>query len=182
MCSTAKPPFNIVLVEPEIPRQYCQALRPTDSILLVDPLVSADDKHLKRAGLDYWYVHIVYWDNLEAFCAQDENRLFLVKVQDVTEALPAWVFLFSVRKPRGFPQRSLHSIMISAFPFPCPIRMSEASTWPWLPALSYLKHYVSRAEIAPNIYFSLPSGGNVIILINNHRKSIHFNSDFPVNE
>ncbi|MCK9295825.1 MAG: tRNA (cytidine(34)-2'-O)-methyltransferase [Desulfobulbaceae bacterium] len=85
MCSKAKPPFNIVLVEPEIPPNTGSIARlcgATDSILhLVRPLgFSTDDKHLKRAGLDYWqYVQIVYWDNLEAFLrAQDENRLFFL--------------------------------------------------------------------------------------------------------
>lgn len=85
MRSIIKPPFNIVLVEPEIPpntgtiARLCGA---TDSILhLVKPLgFSTDDKHLKRAGLDYWqFVQIVYWDNLDTFLqAQDENRLFFL--------------------------------------------------------------------------------------------------------
>ncbi len=75
-------PFNIVLVEPEIPpntgtiARLCGA---TDSVLhLVRPLgFSTDDRYLKRAGLDYWgFVSIVYWDSLEAFLeAQDEERL-----------------------------------------------------------------------------------------------------------
>ncbi|MEW6519641.1 MAG: tRNA (cytidine(34)-2'-O)-methyltransferase [Thermodesulfobacteriota bacterium] len=80
-----RPPFNIVLVEPEIPPNTGSIARlcgATDSILhLVRPLgFSTDDKHLKRAGLDYWqFVQIVYWDNLEAFLqAQDENRLFFL--------------------------------------------------------------------------------------------------------
>ncbi|MBU0910339.1 MAG: tRNA (cytidine(34)-2'-O)-methyltransferase [Proteobacteria bacterium] len=85
MRSTATPPFNIVLVEPEIPPNTGSIARlcgATDSILhLVRPLgFSTDDKHLKRAGLDYWqYVKIVYWDNLDDFLqAQDENRLFFL--------------------------------------------------------------------------------------------------------
>lgn len=76
-------PFNIVLVEPEIPpntgtiARLCGA---TDTVLhLVKPLgFSTDDKHLKRAGLDYWkYVKIVYWENIDTFLnAQDENKLY----------------------------------------------------------------------------------------------------------
>ncbi len=79
------PQFNIVLIEPEIPpntgsiARLCAA---TDSILhLVKPLgFSTDDKHLKRAGLDYWaHVEIVYWQNItEFFAAQDSARLFLL--------------------------------------------------------------------------------------------------------
>ena len=82
-------PFNIVLVEPEIPpntgtiARLCGA---TDSVLhLVRPLgFSTDDKYLKRAGLDYWkFVNIVYWDSFDAFLeAQDEGQLhfFTTKV------------------------------------------------------------------------------------------------------
>ena len=77
------PPFNIVLVEPEIPpntgtiARLCGA---TDTVLhLVKPLgFNTDDKHLKRAGLDYWeYVKIIYWESLDAFlAAQDERQLY----------------------------------------------------------------------------------------------------------
>lgn len=68
-------PFNIVLVEPEIPPNTGSIARlcgATDSVLhLVKPLgFSTDDKQLKRAGLDYWqHVKIVYWDNFEEFLA-----------------------------------------------------------------------------------------------------------------
>jgi tRNA (cytidine/uridine-2'-O-)-methyltransferase len=82
-----QPPFHIVLVEPEIPPNTGSIARlcgATDTVLhLVRPLgISTDDKQLKRAGLDYWeHVQIVYWENLEAFlAAQDERRLhFLSK-------------------------------------------------------------------------------------------------------
>jgi tRNA (cytidine/uridine-2'-O-)-methyltransferase len=80
---STSPPFNIVLVEPEIPpntgtiARLCGA---TDTVLhLVKPLgFSTDDKHLKRAGLDYWdYVKIVYWDNFDVFLsAQDERKIY----------------------------------------------------------------------------------------------------------
>ena len=76
-------PFNVVLVEPEIPPNTGTTARlcgATDTVLhLIKPLgFSIDDKHLKRAGLDYWqYVKIVYWENLDAFLkAQDERKLF----------------------------------------------------------------------------------------------------------
>ncbi|MBI4792564.1 MAG: tRNA (cytidine(34)-2'-O)-methyltransferase [Deltaproteobacteria bacterium] len=79
------PPFNIVLVEPEIPPNTGSIARlcgATDTILhLVRPLgFSTDDKHLKRAGLDYWqFVKIVYWDNLDRFLEeQDERKLFFL--------------------------------------------------------------------------------------------------------
>ncbi len=63
--------FNIVLVEPEIPQNTGNIVRTcaaTGSTLhLVKPLgFSVDDKHLKRAGLDYWHlVDIRYYDSFE---------------------------------------------------------------------------------------------------------------------
>ncbi len=85
MATLKAPFFNVVLVEPEIPPNTGSIARlcgATDSILhLVHPLgFSTDDKHLKRAGLDYWkYVQIVHWDNFESFLqAQDERRLFFL--------------------------------------------------------------------------------------------------------
>jgi tRNA (cytidine/uridine-2'-O-)-methyltransferase len=67
------PYFNVVLVEPEIPPNTGSIARlcgATDCVLhLIKPLgFSTDDKHLKRAGLDYWkFVQIVYWDDLRQF-------------------------------------------------------------------------------------------------------------------
>ncbi|MDA8163484.1 MAG: tRNA (cytidine(34)-2'-O)-methyltransferase [Desulfobacteraceae bacterium] len=80
-------PFHVVLVEPEIPpntgtiSRLCGA---TDSVLhLVKPLgFNTDDRHLKRAGLDYWrFVRIVYWDSFWEFLqANDTGRMhFLSK-------------------------------------------------------------------------------------------------------
>jgi len=76
-------PFNIVLIEPEIPpntgniARLCGATR---SILhLVGKLgFSTDDKTLKRAGLDYWKeVEIRYWKNFaELKQAVPEGRFF----------------------------------------------------------------------------------------------------------
>ena len=63
--------MNIVLVEPEIPQNAGNIARTcavTGSILhLVRPLgFEVSDKHLKRAGLDYWnYLDITYYDSIE---------------------------------------------------------------------------------------------------------------------
>ncbi len=76
-------PFNIVLVEPEIPPNTGSIARlcgATNTVLhLVHPLgFSTDDKHLKRAGLDYWrYVNIEHWKSFQDFLAeQRETDLF----------------------------------------------------------------------------------------------------------
>lgn len=77
--------FHIVLVEPEIPPNTGSIARlcgATNSVLhLVRPLgFLTDDKHLKRAGLDYWkFVDIRYWDSFDVFLeAQDETKLYFL--------------------------------------------------------------------------------------------------------
>ncbi|MBE7057858.1 MAG: tRNA (uridine(34)/cytosine(34)/5-carboxymethylaminomethyluridine(34)-2'-O)-methyltransferase TrmL [Ruminococcaceae bacterium] len=63
--------INIVLVEPEIPQNTGNIVRTCGGIgahlHLVKPLgFEVTDKHLKRAGLDYWHmVDITYYDNFK---------------------------------------------------------------------------------------------------------------------
>jgi tRNA (cytidine/uridine-2'-O-)-methyltransferase len=108
-------PLNIVLVEPEIPPNTGSIARlcgATNSELhLVHPLgFSTEDKHLKRAGLDYWkYVSIHHWDNFESFlAAQDELKLFFftTKVKsNYTEAVfrPGDFLIFG-KETKGLPE------------------------------------------------------------------------------
>lgn len=69
--------FNIVLCEPEIPQNTGNIARTcaaTGSRLhLIRPLgFEINDKHLKRAGLDYWHLlDITYYDNVEDFFAKN---------------------------------------------------------------------------------------------------------------
>lgn len=64
--------LNIVLVEPEIPPNTGNVSRLCAGIDAKLHLVgklgfSTDDRHLKRAGLDYWkYVQVHYHESLEA--------------------------------------------------------------------------------------------------------------------
>lgn len=80
--------LNVVLVEPEIPPNTGNIARlcvATDSNLhLVHPLgFKTDERHLKRAGLDYWpHVRLFHHESLDAF---------LKKIE------PEKIFLFSVR-------------------------------------------------------------------------------------
>ena len=63
--------LNIVMVEPEIPQNAGNVARTCAvtgaKLHLVRPLgFEASDKHLKRAGLDYWqYLDISYYDSIE---------------------------------------------------------------------------------------------------------------------
>lgn len=74
--------LNIVLVEPEIPHNTGNIARTcalTNTVLhLVRPLgFSVDDKHLKRAGLDYWHlVKIYYYDSFDELVEKYPNSRF----------------------------------------------------------------------------------------------------------
>ena len=65
--------LNIVLVEPEIPQNTGNIARTcavTGARLhIVKPMgFTPTDKHLKRAGLDYWnYLDLTYYENLDDF-------------------------------------------------------------------------------------------------------------------
>ncbi len=65
--------LNIVLIEPEIPANTGNVARTCAAtgarLHLVKPFgFSLDDKHLKRAGLDYWHLlDITYYDSINDF-------------------------------------------------------------------------------------------------------------------
>lgn len=77
---------HIVLFEPLIPANTGNIARTcaaTNTILdLIKPLgFSTDDKHLKRAGLDYWSkVRIYYHNNLDEFLSSmsSHSKMFLI--------------------------------------------------------------------------------------------------------
>ena len=80
--------LNIVLVQPEIPQNTGNIARTcaaTGSRLhLVRPLgFAVTDKHLKRAGLDYWTdVEVVFHDGLEEFLQlHGQERLWLASTK-----------------------------------------------------------------------------------------------------
>jgi tRNA (cytidine/uridine-2'-O-)-methyltransferase len=77
--------FNIVLVEPEIPPNTGNVIRLAANtgcrLHLIEPLgFSMDDKHMRRAGLDYHeYAELTRHASWQAFIAQekpDTARLF----------------------------------------------------------------------------------------------------------
>ena len=74
--------FHIVMVEPEIPQNTGNVARTCSvtgsSLHLIRPLgFSVDDKHLKRAGLDYWYtLDISYFDSLDQLQALHPDARF----------------------------------------------------------------------------------------------------------
>ncbi len=112
---TTSQAFNIVLVEPEIPPNTGSIARlcgATNTVLhLVHPLgFSTDDKHLKRAGLDYWqHVAIHHWPSLDAFlAAQNELQLFFfttkVAKRYTTAHFKPGCFLIFGKETKGLPK------------------------------------------------------------------------------
>ena len=96
---------HIVLFEPLIPANTGNIARTcaaTNSYLhLIKPLgFETDDKHLRRAGLDYWAkVRIVYHDSLDDFMAtvKDPQHLYL------TDTHADHYFLFG-KETTGLPE------------------------------------------------------------------------------
>ena len=74
--------LNIVLVEPEIPQNTGNIARSCAatgaSLHLVKPLgFSLDDKHLKRAGLDYWdLLDVCYYDSIDELLEKNDDSKF----------------------------------------------------------------------------------------------------------
>lgn len=74
--------LNIVMVEPEIPQNTGNVARTCAAtgarLHLVGKMgFTPDDKKLKRAGLDYWYLlDITYYDSLEEFFEKNKGGNF----------------------------------------------------------------------------------------------------------
>ena len=112
--------LNIVLVEPEIPQNTGNIARTcaaTGSRLhLIKPLgFEITDRHLKRAGLDYWYLlDVRIYENLEDFFSKNEvrqMRLFSTKApRTYTElAYEDEVYLFFGKETKGLPEDFLYA-------------------------------------------------------------------------
>ena len=79
--------LNVVLFQPEIPQNTGNIARTCGAVgarlHLIKPLgFSVRDRHLKRAGLDYWHlIEIAYYDSLEEFLKKhgDKNLNFITK-------------------------------------------------------------------------------------------------------
>ncbi|TNJ44539.1 tRNA (cytidine(34)-2'-O)-methyltransferase [Tamlana fucoidanivorans] len=78
-------PFNIVLIEPEIPNNTGNigrlALATGSHLHIVKPTgFEINDSKLKRAGLDYWqHLSVFYYENVQDFFAthKDKTMVFL---------------------------------------------------------------------------------------------------------
>ena len=118
-----EPPFEVVLVSPEIPPNTGNVARLcacTGSRLhLVAPLgFSLSDKDLRRAGLDYWsHVHVRTWGSFEELetaldlqgAGRDRLHLFTGRgrVTHVEARLRPGALLVFGRESRGLPEALL---------------------------------------------------------------------------
>ena len=111
-------PFNIVLIEPEIPpntgniARLCAA---TGTVLhLVGKLgFSIDDRYLKRAGLDYWeFVTLKQWADLTALQKSDpKGRFFYLSTKVARSYLKAGFkrgdYIVFGKETKGLPEELL---------------------------------------------------------------------------
>lgn len=112
--------LNIVLVEPQIPQNTGNISRTcavTGARLhLVRPLgFEVSDKHLKRAGLDYWdKLDITYYDGLDDFFEKNPEGNFYYfttkgrKVHSDVE-YPDNAYLVFGREDKGLPEELLYN-------------------------------------------------------------------------
>ena len=110
--------LNIVLIEPEIPQNTGNISRTCAAtgarLHLVKPFgFEINDKHLKRAGLDYWqYLDITYYENQAEFFEKNKDGKFfffttkaLHRHSDVS--YPDKAFLVFGKETKGLPEELL---------------------------------------------------------------------------
>jgi len=110
--------LNVVLVEPEIPQNTGNIARTCaatgSSLHLVKPLgFSIDDKHVKRAGLDYWsLLDLHIYENLNDFFKKNDiNKCYFATTkgkQSYTDfAFEDGIFLLFGKETAGLPKELL---------------------------------------------------------------------------
>ena len=110
--------INIVLLEPEIAAntgnigRSCVA---TGSVLhLIRPLgFRTSDKHIKRAGMDYWaQLDVRYYDNFDDFVAKNNDPVIFMTSSKVTKSYadvtyPPGAFIMFGSEGGGIPESIL---------------------------------------------------------------------------
>lgn len=111
--------LNIVMVEPEIPQNTGNVARTCAAtgarLHLVGPMgFTPDDKKLKRAGLDYWYLlDITYYDSLDEFFEKNAGGSFFyfsTKAQHRHSDIryPDNAYLVFGKETAGLPEKLLY--------------------------------------------------------------------------
>ena len=110
--------LNIVLVEPEIPQNTGNIARTCAAtgarLHIVKPMgFSIDDKKLKRAGLDYWYLlDLTYYENLDDFFEKNKGGNFYLFTTKARKAhsdvdYPDKAYLIFGKETKGLPEELL---------------------------------------------------------------------------
>lgn len=111
--------LNIVLVEPQIPQNTGNISRTCAvtgiALHLIKPYgFEISDKHLKRAGLDYWDKLDIYeYDNLDSFLKNNEGNFYFFTTKgrktysDEKYSENENVFLIFGREDKGLPEKLL---------------------------------------------------------------------------
>lgn len=114
--------FNIVLAEPEIPANTGNISRTCAvtgaSLHLIKPLgFDISDKHLKRAGLDYWqYLDIHIYENMDEFFEKNRGGRFFFCTTKAKKAYTEHIyrdgdfFIFG-KETKGLPEELLSENM-----------------------------------------------------------------------
>lgn len=111
--------LNIVLVEPQIPQNTGNIARTCAAtgarLHIVKPMgFEIDDKKLKRAGLDYWYLlDITYYENINDFFernADGEFFYFTTKGKNIYSDIkyPDNAYIVFGREDAGLDETLLH--------------------------------------------------------------------------
>ena len=110
--------LNIVLAEPQIPQNTGNIARTcavTGARLhIIKPMgFTVTDKHLKRAGLDYWhYLDLTYYEGFEDFFARNDGPYFFFTTKaencyaDVS--YPDKSYIIFGREDAGLPEELLY--------------------------------------------------------------------------
>ena len=126
---------NIVMVEPEIPQNTGNIARTCAitgaKLHLVYPLgFSIDDKHLKRAGLDYWdKVEIEKHESLEKFLKKykpEEHNMYFATTKgkhcysdvDYSKFKDEEIFILFGKETKGLPEELLQKYLDRAIRIP----------------------------------------------------------------
>lgn len=110
--------LNIVLIEPEIPQNTGNIARTCAAtgarLHLVEPMgFKVDDKKLKRAGLDYWYLlDITYYNSQNDFFEKNSGGNFFyfstkAKHTHTDVTYPDETFLVFGKETAGLPEELL---------------------------------------------------------------------------
>ena len=120
--------INIVLVEPEIPANTGNIARTCAvtgaKLHLVEPLgFSISDKHLKRAGLDYWpHLDVRVYSSLDDFFSRTDGCYFYCSTKAKTYyhevEYPDGCYILFGKETKGLPEELIFSNPGSAIKIP----------------------------------------------------------------